>query len=137
MKVFNKLVRDKIPEIIENNNEFCKTRILNDDEYLVELNKKIKEELNEYLESGEIEELADLEEVLRAIHNGDLEAMREISDFFYKTSGIYSRLCRYMAYLYRYDWLITPYINDDNLEVDKVLDGFYKAFKHIGLIWKI
>ena len=67
MKVFNKLVRDKIPEIIENNNESCKTRILSDDEYLVELNKKIKEELNEYLESGEIEELADLEEVLRAI----------------------------------------------------------------------
>lgn len=67
MKIFNKLVRDKIPEIIEANNETCKTRILSDEEYLVELNKKIKEELNEYLESGEIEELADLEEVLRAI----------------------------------------------------------------------
>ena len=67
MKTFNKLVRDKIPEIIEANNETCKTRILSDEEYLVELNKKIKEELNEYLESGEIEELADLEEVLRAI----------------------------------------------------------------------
>ena len=67
MKIFNKLVRDKIPEIIESNNESCKTRILTDEEYLIELNKKIKEELNEYLESGEIEELADLEEVLRAI----------------------------------------------------------------------
>lgn len=67
MKVFNKLVRDKIPEIIESNNESCKTRILSDEEYLSELNKKIQEELNEYLESGDIEELADLEEVLRAI----------------------------------------------------------------------
>lgn len=67
MKIFNKLVRDKIPEIIESNNESCKTRILTDEEYLIELNKKIREELNEYLESGEIEELADLEEVLRAI----------------------------------------------------------------------
>jgi predicted house-cleaning noncanonical NTP pyrophosphatase (MazG superfamily) len=67
MKIFNKLVRDKIPEIIEANNEICKIRILSDEEYLLELNKKIKEELNEYLESGEIEELADLEEVLRAI----------------------------------------------------------------------
>lgn len=37
--------------------------------------------------------------------------MREISNFFYRSSGIYSRLCRYMAYLYRYDWFITPYIN--------------------------
>jgi len=67
MKTFNKLVRDKIPEIIEKNNEFCKIRVLNDIEYLEELNKKIQEELKEYLESGEIEELADLEEVLRAI----------------------------------------------------------------------
>ena len=69
MKEFYKLVRDKIPEIIENNNETCKTRILSDEEYLFELNEKIQEELQEYLESGDIEELADLEEVLRAILN--------------------------------------------------------------------
>lgn len=67
MKIFNKLVRDKIPEIIEKNNESCKTRILDDEEYLLELNRKIQEEMKEYLESGSIEELADLEEVLRAI----------------------------------------------------------------------
>lgn len=67
MKIYNKLVRDNIPEIIAKNNEICKTRILTDEEYLEELNKKIQEELKEYLESGEIEELADLEEVLRAI----------------------------------------------------------------------
>ena len=67
MKEFYKLVRDKIPQIIEDNNETCKTRILSDEEYLLELNEKIQEELQEYLESGDIEELADLEEVLRAI----------------------------------------------------------------------
>lgn len=67
MKTFNKLVRDKIPEIIKNNNENCITRILSDEEYLDELNKKIQEEMKEYLESGDIEELADMEEVLRAI----------------------------------------------------------------------
>ena len=65
---YHKLVRDKIPEIItRNEGRSCITRTLNDDEYLIELNKKIQEELKEYLESGEIEELADLEEVLRAI----------------------------------------------------------------------
>ena len=69
MKEFNKLVRDKIPNIIANNNETCKTRTLNDEEYLLALNTKIKEEVNEYLESGEVEELADIEEVLRAILN--------------------------------------------------------------------
>ena len=69
MKTYNKLVRDKIPEIIESNNESCNTRILDNAEYLQELNKKLKEEMTEYLESGDIEELADLEEVLRAILN--------------------------------------------------------------------
>ena len=67
MEIFNKLVRDKIPEKIESNNETCEIKILNDEEYLIELNKKIQEEMKEYLESGEIEELADLEEVLKAI----------------------------------------------------------------------
>lgn len=68
MKIYNKLVRDKIPEIItENNGKTCKIKILEHDEYLASLNAKLQEELKEYLESGEVEELADLEEVLRAI----------------------------------------------------------------------
>lgn len=68
MKVYNKLVRDKIPEIIvADNGKTCVTRIMEDDEYLESLNTKMQEELKEYLESGEVEELADLEEVLRAI----------------------------------------------------------------------
>lgn len=67
MKVFNKLVRDKIPEIIRAKGENCETRILGDEEYIKELETKLQEEMREYLESGDIEELADLEEVLRAI----------------------------------------------------------------------
>ena len=70
MKVYNKLVRDKIPEIIfENDHKNCKTRTLDYAEYLKELNTKLQEELKEYLESGDVEELADLEEVLRAVLN--------------------------------------------------------------------
>ena len=67
MKIYNKLVRDKIPEIIENDNKTCSTRIVDDKEYLDSLNTKLQEELKEYLESEEVEELADLEEVLRAV----------------------------------------------------------------------
>ena len=68
MKIYNKLVRDKIPEIIAaDNGKICKIRILEEQEYLDALNQKMQEELKEYLESGEVEELADLEEVLRAI----------------------------------------------------------------------
>lgn len=66
-KEYNKLVRDKIPQVCEKNNQIAITRVLNDEDYLTELNKKILEEVNEYIESGDIEELADLEEVLRAI----------------------------------------------------------------------
>ena len=47
--------------------------------------------------------LADKATVLRAISTYDLPLMREISDFFYKTSGIYARIIRYMAFMYRYD----------------------------------
>ena len=65
---YNKLVRDKIPEIIAaDNGKTCVTRIMEDDEYLETLNTKLQEELKEYLESGDVEELADLEEVLRAV----------------------------------------------------------------------
>ena len=47
--------------------------------------------------------LGDKKQVLYAIAHNDLETMREISNFFYRTSGIYNRLCRYLAYMYRYD----------------------------------
>lgn len=66
---FNKLVRDKIPEIIKNNNETPITRILSDEEYKIELEKKLYEEYQEVLESsGEnrLEELADMLEVMIA-----------------------------------------------------------------------
>ena len=74
------------------------------------------------------------ETVLKALQSGDFASLREISNFFYKTSGIYSRLCRYMAYLYRYDWMITPYINEstETEKVDnKVLESFYKVLFYL------
>lgn len=69
MKIYNKLVRDNIPEIMIKNGATPVTRILDDEEYLKELNKKLSEEVNEYLESGSIEEIADIEEVILAILN--------------------------------------------------------------------
>jgi hypothetical protein len=71
--------------------------------------------------------LADKGEVLRAIRSYDLKAMREISDFFYKVSGIYSRILRYMAFMYRYDWMVTPFVGDENMKKEKLLMGFYNS----------
>ena len=64
---YNKLVRDKIPEIMISKN--CKpvTRVLDDEEYILELNKKLLEDVNEYLKDGEVLELADIMEVILAI----------------------------------------------------------------------
>ena len=67
MKIYNKLVRDKIPEILEATGARCETRILTDDEYLEALDAKLDEELAEYRESGDVEEIVDLLEVLYAI----------------------------------------------------------------------
>lgn len=65
---YNKLVRDKIPENIDSElGRKSKFRILDEDEYLAELNKKVLEEANEFIEENSIEELGDLMEVINAI----------------------------------------------------------------------
>ncbi|MGH7204317.1 MAG: hypothetical protein ACREHC_07775 [Candidatus Levyibacteriota bacterium] len=65
--MINKLIRDKIPEIITANNQTAKIHIADDREYELKLNEKLQEETSEYLSSGNIEELADLMEVVYAI----------------------------------------------------------------------
>lgn len=67
MKQYDKLVRDRIPEIIEGSGKTCTTRILPQEEYLQKLDEKLCEELGEYQESKSLEELADLLEVMEAV----------------------------------------------------------------------
>ena len=67
MKIYNKLIRDNIPQIIERSGKTCKTRVLSDEEYVLYLNAKLNEELAEYQHSGEVEELADVVEVALAL----------------------------------------------------------------------
>lgn len=66
VKIYNKLVRDRIPEIIENSGAECKIKILSDDEYLKMIDAKLDEELAEYHKDQNLEELADLLEVIYA-----------------------------------------------------------------------
>lgn len=81
-KVFNKLVRDKIPEIIENNKEEAITKILSDEEYKIELLKKLKEETDEVLKASSkeeiLEELSDTLEVIRCIAYSEGSNLEEI-----------------------------------------------------------
>lgn len=71
--------------------------------------------------------LADKTAVLRAINNCDIRQMREISKFFMRISGIYSRIINHLADLYRYDWLITPYLGGSSSKQEKVIQEFDSA----------
>lgn len=63
---YDKLVRDKIPQIIEAGGNSCVTEILSDEDYLRRVDEKLSEELAEYYADGSVEELADLLEVVYA-----------------------------------------------------------------------
>lgn len=85
--VYNKLVRDKIPEEINKKGDRkANYRILDDNEYLKELDKKLFEEAHEFVEEHSVEELADLMEVISAImiskniSLGDVERARNIKN---------------------------------------------------------
>lgn len=64
--IYNKLVRDRIPEIIKLSGKKCSKEILSDEEYLKSVDAKLDEELAEYHKDQNIEELADLLEVIHA-----------------------------------------------------------------------
>ncbi len=66
-KVYNKLVRDRIPEIIKASGKTCTVETLTDVQYLTMLDAKLNEELAEYQKSKSMEELADLLEVMGAV----------------------------------------------------------------------
>lgn len=67
MKVYDKLVRDRIPYIIENSGNHCEVEIVSDEIALDYLYKKLQEEVDELVEDKNIEEIADVIEVLFSI----------------------------------------------------------------------
>lgn len=83
MKIYNKLVRDNIPEICKSNGQIAFVSVLDDEQYNIELRKKLSEEIQEFFDSGEIEELADILEVVEALaaYNGySFEKLLEIKE---------------------------------------------------------
>jgi predicted house-cleaning noncanonical NTP pyrophosphatase (MazG superfamily) len=85
LPVYNKLVRDRIPEIIHNTGKDFTTRTLNKEEYILELKKKSFEELEEYMNAQNneeaVEELADLLEIIYAFaeyHGQSFYSIEEI-----------------------------------------------------------
>ena len=79
---YKKAVRDKIPEIIQESGKSSNVKTLSDDEFLIEIEKKLSEEIIEYQKDKNPEELADILEViyriakLRGISKEELEKVR-------------------------------------------------------------
>ena len=75
---YHKLVRDRIPEIIEKDGKQCVCSILSEEDYIRMLDQKLDEELKEYQESKSMEELADLLEVIRSVVLARGSSMEEL-----------------------------------------------------------
>ena len=69
--------------------------------------------------------------VLKALADMDKEELRKISNYFYRTSGIYQRACNYFATMYRYDWYVVPEQYGDTNKVEKVVADFAKVLNYL------
>ena len=67
----------------------------------------------------------------QALAKNDYRLLREFSRFFYKSDGIYQKLCQYVAFMYRYDWYIVPEVLDDTVKEEKVLKDFSKMLNFL------
>ncbi len=80
--IYNKAIRDKIPEIIKESGNFCNVKTLSDEEFLAELEKKLFEEVKEYQNDKNPKELSDILEVvyriaqLNGVSKEELEKIR-------------------------------------------------------------
>ena len=69
--------------------------------------------------------------ILRALAKKDYDTLRAASNYFYEVSGIYERLCKYFAFLYRYDWYVVPYIEENEPKNEKILAEFAKVLNYL------
>ena len=79
IRVYNKAIRDRVPEIIKSSGASCLVDVLNDEKFLDELVIKLEEEIEEFKESKSIEELCDLIEIAYRI--------AELNDVSYEELG--------------------------------------------------
>lgn len=82
--IVNKLVRDKIPEIIEAGGQDCEYRILSEEDVIYALETKLDEELTEYRQDHSLEELVDIVTVLHALIEARGYSFKEFVDTFVK-----------------------------------------------------
>ena len=80
--------------------------------------------------------LTDIDRIERAIANNDADYLREVSEFFYKGSGIYSGIIRYLSNIFMYDWFLVPHIHDrkkleKQKEQEKLKEEYHNALDRL------
>ena len=70
-------------------------------------------------------------QVIKALADGDLVETRKISNYYYRTNGLYYRACNYFATMFRYDWYITPEIYDKKTKSQEIVKEFQKALVYL------
>ncbi len=94
METYNKLVRDKIIEIIHNKGHKAEFHIADDTEYKEKLLEKLAEEVAEFMAEQSKEEMADIFEVITALlelHNWNIEEIIEIQKEKRESKGGFSQ----------------------------------------------
>ncbi len=93
---YDKLVRDKIPNIIEMSGKICVSRIADDKEYRTKIFEKVQEELLEFESTPNVEEAADILEVVYALFDSYQLDINEIErsrvEKLYKRGGFEDRI---------------------------------------------
>ena len=91
--------------------------------------------LGDYKKFGErdynIAQLVDKGEIYRAILYKRHRELKLISRYFYRTNGLYQKVCDYYATMYRWDWYIVPRIYNDNTNEDKLGKEFYEMLDYL------
>ena len=72
--------------------------------------------------------------IMKALAEQDLPTLRAVSNYFYRTSGIYQRVCNYFASMYRYDWYIVPEVYDESVKEDKIVKEFQKILNYLDIL---
>ena len=124
-KTYHKLVRDRIPEIIEADKKICICETLSNEDYISLLDQKLNEELAEYQENKSLEELADLLEVMRAVVKArgwtleDLERVR--AEKAAKRGGFENKvLLKKVCSSSDYQDLVLKILNNQKVIIEKI-----------------
>ena len=71
------------------------------------------------------------DQVVMALATNNISKLREISQWYYNMSGVYSVACNYLANLYRYDWYIVPEVYDNDVAEEKVIKNFKTTLNYL------